>query len=84
MDKALEIKIAEARAWTKKYFNVASELREEGPDINKASKASILISSPIHAINQEEAEIAKSDPKIMMKINNNFQGRIRIKRRISP
>lgn len=82
--RALEIRIADAKAWTRKYFNVASEFREEGLDRNKASRASMLISKPIHAINQEEAEIATNDPRVKINKNKNFQGRIKIKRRINP
>lgn len=81
---ALEIRMADAKACTRKYFKDASELRGDFSAINNASKASILISSPIHAIIQEEAEIAIRDPTIKIRVNMNFHGRIRIKRRISP
>lgn len=78
--KALQIKIAEAKAWTKKYFNVASEFREDLNLISRASSPSILISRPIHAIIQEEAEIAIVVPKKIIYKNIIFHGRISIKR----
>lgn len=44
----------------------------------------MLISSPIHAINQEEADIAIKEPIIKIKLNIIFQGSKRIKRGVYP
>lgn len=82
--KALEIRMAEAIAWTKKYFKAASELREDLFDMSNPSKAKRFISSPIQAINQEEADIASIEPKNRINKNKIFHGRISIKRRIIP
>lgn len=79
--KIVLIRIAEAKAWTKKYFKVASALRGDLFSINKVRRASMLISRPIHAIIQEGAEIAIKVPENKIKKNKIFQGRIRIKRR---
>jgi hypothetical protein len=78
--KALQIRIAEAKAWIKKYFRVASEFREDLNLISRASSPNILISRPIHAIIQEEAEIAIVVPSKIIYKNIIFQGRISIKR----
>lgn len=80
-EKALQIKIAEAKAWIRKYFKVASELRDDLKLIKRAKSPSMLISRPIHAIIQEEAEIAIQVPRKITYENIIFQGRKRIKRR---
>jgi hypothetical protein len=49
-----------------------------------AKSANMLISSPIQAISQEEADIAIKEPIISTIKKNSFHGRISIKRRISP
>jgi len=77
----LDTKIAEASAWIKKYFKAASEFRGDFELIRIAMRARMLISSPIHAANQEGAEIANKDPEINKNKNIIFQGRINIKRR---
>lgn len=73
-------RIEEAKAWIKKYFNVASFSRGEEKFINNANTANILISSPTQAINQEEAEIAKTGPIKRRPKNKAFQGRINIQK----
>jgi hypothetical protein len=81
---ALEIRIADASAWIKKYLREASEFRGDLSDIITARRASKLISSPIHAINQEEADIAIREPARIIPQKRNFHGSKIIKRRISP
>lgn len=77
---ALQMRMAEAKAWIKKYLRVASELREDLKLMNRAKSPSMLISSPIHAIIQEEAEVAIKVPRKITNKNIIFQGRISIKR----
>lgn len=79
--KALEMRIAEDKAWIKKYFNAASEFRGVLSERAKVRKAKILISRPIHAINHEEDDIAINEPSIRIVRNIEVHGRIRIKRR---
>jgi hypothetical protein len=73
--------MAEASAWTRKYLRAASEFRGDFDLIRIAMRARILISKPIHAANQEGAEIANKEPMINKIKNIIFQGRIKIKRR---
>lgn len=77
---ALQIRTAEASAWIRKYFKVASEFRDDLNLISRANSPSILISRPIHAIIQEEAERAIIVPKKIIYKNMIFHGRKRIKR----
>jgi hypothetical protein len=81
LKKEKKTSIEEASAWIRKYFSVASELRGDFSYKNKAKRERTLISKPIHAINQEEAETAKIELIIKENLNKIFQGRIRIKRR---
>lgn len=82
--RAAKIKMAEARAWIRKYFNEASEFRGDFFLRNKVSKETMLTSKPIQAINQEEADIAKIEPMMSVVTKRIFQGRNKIKRRIIP
>lgn len=84
LKKAEKIKIAEANAWTRKYFNDASEFRGDLSLKERAKRDKILISRAIHAVNQEEAETAKIVLDTKKNKNINFQGIIKIKRRIIP
>lgn len=84
MEKALEIKIAEARAWIRKYLRIASELRGDFSFMAKARKAIMFISNPIQAVIQEGAEKAEIEPKTSKNINKVFQGKIIIKKRAMP
>lgn len=78
--KALQIKIADAKAWIRKYFSVASEFREDLNLIKRANSPNMLISSPIHAIIQEEAEVAINVPRRITYKNIIFHGRSSIKK----
>lgn len=79
-NKAVDKRIEDANAWIKKYFNVASFSRGEEKFINNAKIASIFISRPIQAMNQEEAEIDKIGPIIKSLKKSAFQGRISIQK----
>ena len=81
MKNALRIKREEAKAWIRKYLIAASAFRGDLLSIRIAKTAIVLISRPIHAINQEGADIAVTDPKINNRMNKVFQGRENIKRR---
>lgn len=81
---ALAARKVDASAWTRKYFRMDSEFRGEDKWSERARNARRLTSRPIHAISQEEADIAISEPKINKIVKNNFQGRISIKRRRNP
>ena len=59
----------------------ASAFRGDLLSIKIAKTATVLISSPTQAINQEGADTAITEPEINNKKNKSFQGRIRIKRR---
>lgn len=61
-----------------------SEFRGEVVYRKRANTDMRLISKPIQAMNHEEDETAKIDPKIIKQKNTNFQGRTRIKRRFNP
>jgi hypothetical protein len=82
VNKADIIRIEDASACTKKYFKMASVFRGDLSFKQTTKRASTLISRPIHATNQEEADIVINDPINRIHINNIFQGRNSIKRRI--
>ena len=75
--KALEIKTAEAKAWVRKYFRVASEFRGDFSFIANVMKAIMFISSPIQAVIQEGAEIAIKEPRTSNDKKKAFQGKIK-------
>lgn len=74
----------EAKAWIKKYFRIDSEFRGDEECKAKARKANKLISRPIQATSQEEADIVTKEPEIRRRKKSNFHGRINIKRRRVP
>lgn len=58
-------KIEEAKAWIRKYFKLLSEvIKFFLPSFIRGINESKLISNPIHALNQEFAEIVINDLKI--------------------
>lgn len=65
-------KILEAKAWTRKYFNEASEENKFFEDIIMGIKDRRLISKPIQILNHEFEEIVIKVPKIKKKINKNL------------
>lgn len=74
-------KVAEARAWVKKYFKEASlENKFREVDI-RGIKDNRLISSPIQAPNQELADTVINVPLIKVIINRNFVGLLNIRRK---
>jgi hypothetical protein len=50
-------RIAEAKAWVKKYFRLASEVNKLFEFKHRGIKDKRLISNPIQILNQEEEEI---------------------------
>lgn len=82
--KAEKIRRDEAKAWIRKYFNVASEFRGDLSLKERTKRDRILISRAIQAINQEEADMVIIVLVTKKNININFQGAIKIKRRITP
>ena len=60
-------RIAEAKAWVKKYFNLASDVNKLLEFIQKGIKDNKLISKPIQILNQEEEEILIIVPIIKVK-----------------
>jgi len=79
-NKAVVKRIDEANAWIRKYFRVASFSRGEEKFISKTKTASIFISRPTQAMNQEEAETAKIGPATKRLKNIVFQGRMIIQK----
>lgn len=65
-------KIAEAKAWVKKYFKDASVENKFFDLIIRGIKDKRLISKPIHTLNQEVAEIAIKVPIIIEIKNKNL------------
>ena len=65
-----ENKIEEAKAWVKKYFNLASDVYKLFEFIHKGMKDKRLISRPIQTLNQEEEEILIIVPAIREVKNN--------------
>jgi hypothetical protein len=63
-------RIEEAKAWVKKYFNLASYVYKLLDFIHKGMKDKRLISNPIHTLNQEEEEILIIVPINKEAINN--------------
>jgi endonuclease/exonuclease/phosphatase (EEP) superfamily protein YafD len=82
--RAEDTRIEEASAWIKKYLRIASELRGDLLLRHSAKRASMLISRPIHAVNQEEADIVMKDPINSIQKKRIFQGKNNIERRIIP
>lgn len=74
-------KIAEAKAWIKKYFNEASEdIKFLLSDI-RGIKDNKLISKPIQAPNHEFDEIVISVPMIKVARNNILDEFLKIKKK---
>lgn len=63
-------KILEAKAWVKKYFNEASDVKILFVFIIKGMKDNKLISKPIQILNQEVDVILIIDPKNKVIKNN--------------
>lgn len=63
-------KIEEARAWVRKYFNLASDVNKLLEFIHKGMKDKRLISSPIQTLSQEEDEMLIIVPAIKEDKNN--------------
>lgn len=57
-------KVADAKAWIKKYFKEASDENKFFDLIIKGIKDNKLISKPIHIVNQEDEEIVIKVPII--------------------
>lgn len=72
-------RVAEARAWTKKYFNEASVENKFFELVIKGIKESRLISKPIHAPNHELAEVEIKVPPINVNKNKNLVGLLTIR-----
>lgn len=70
INKILNKKIVEAKAWVKKYFNDASEENKFFEPIIKGIKDNKLISSPIHILNHDDEEIEIRVPIIIDEKNN--------------
>lgn len=64
-------KVAEAKAWIKKYLREASDENKFFDLIIKGIKDNKLISKPIHIVNHEDEEIVIKDP-IIKDITNNI------------
>jgi hypothetical protein len=67
-------RVAEARAWTKKYLREASVENKFFELVIKGIKERRLISSPIHAPNHELAEVEINVPPINVNKNKNLVG----------
>lgn len=63
---------ADAKAWTRKYFRAASEASILDESVIREMKDNILISSAIHAENQEFEEITINVLNISLVKKNNF------------
>lgn len=72
-------KVAEAKAWTKKYFKEASVENKFFELVIKGIKESKLISKPIHAPNHELAEVEINVPPINVNKNKNLVGLLTIR-----
>lgn len=78
-------RVAEAKAWTKKYLREASVENKFFEFVIKGIKESKLISKPIHAPNHELAEVEIKVPPINVNKNKNLVGLLIIReKRVKP